>query len=82
MDGPQNEVGAGIPNHQDNRPTTNNSHHSKPTAPSVTRCRRCKRPLSAPLSLLLGAGPVCRRHILDGAPLFNALNNTSDGLAA
>jgi Family of unknown function (DUF6011) len=51
-----------------------------PTAPSLTRCRRCKRPLSAPLSLLFGAGPVCRRHIFDGN-YPTALDSFADDLA-
>jgi ribosomal protein S14 len=51
-----------------------------PTAPSLTRCRRCGRPLSAARSLLLGAGPVCRRRNFEGE-LLNALSSFADDLA-
>jgi hypothetical protein len=53
------------------RPAPPQSRPSRNTtnALSITRrCRRCRRPLTAPLSLFFGAGPVCRRHILDQEP--------------
>jgi Family of unknown function (DUF6011) len=56
------------------------NHDQDVDTPSVTRCRRCKRPLSAPLSLLLRAGPVCRRRIVQGE-LCNALHSFADDLA-
>jgi hypothetical protein len=60
------------------------SHHTTETnAFSVDddlqtcRCVRCQRVLTAPLSQFLGAGPVCRRHLLE-AELPTAVASFTD----
>jgi hypothetical protein len=78
-EGPLNEVGP-RPGHHSRTEDTDTNRTLNATATSVTRCRRCRRPLSAPLSLLFGAGPVCRRHIFDGE-LVTAVANCADDLA-
>jgi Family of unknown function (DUF6011) len=75
--GPPNEVGP-RPGHHTRTEDTNRTINA--TASIVTRCRRCKRPLSAPLSLLLRAGPVCRRRIVQGE-LCTAVHSFADDLA-
>jgi hypothetical protein len=78
-DGPPNKVGP-RPGHHSRTEDTDTNRTINPTASIVTRCRRCKRPLSAPLSLLLRAGPVCRRRIVQ-EELCNALHSFADDLA-
>jgi hypothetical protein len=46
----------------------------------MVTCSRCGRPLTARLSVLYGAGAVCRRHIFEGE-LANALHSCADDLA-
>jgi ribosomal protein S14 len=74
--GPPNEVGP-RPEHHFRTEDTDTNRTLNATASIVTRCRRCGRPLSAARSLLLGAGPVCRRHIFDGE-LVTAVTNCAD----
>jgi hypothetical protein len=78
-EGPLKRVGP-RPGHHSEAEDTDTNRTINPTAPSVTRCRRCRRPLSAARSLLLGAGPVCRRHLF-GGELSHAWESFPDDLA-
>ncbi|WAL67215.1 DUF6011 domain-containing protein [Amycolatopsis cynarae] len=43
------------------------------TGPDLdVRCERCRRPLSARVSVALGLGPACRRHIETTEPTRRA----------
>jgi hypothetical protein len=57
--------------------TTDSDDHSLSDQPC--RCRRCRRVLTSPLSVSLGAGPVCLRHIFEGE-LFTAMDSFADAL--
>jgi Family of unknown function (DUF6011) len=76
-EGPLKRVGP-RPGHHSRTEDTDRTINA--TASIVTRCRRCRRPLSAPRSLLLGAGPVCRRRIVQGE-LCTAVHSFADDLA-
>ena len=64
---------------------TNITSHAKtvdePILPAPRcRCRRCRRVLTAALSVRLGAGPVCRRRLFE-AELSSALDSFTAELA-
>jgi hypothetical protein len=69
--GPPIEVGPRPGHHSRTEDTdTNITSHAKTLDESILpdprcRCCRCRRLLTAPLSVRLGAGPVCRRRLFD-----------------
>jgi hypothetical protein len=83
---PKKGVGRTTPHHQGDRPSTNTfssqytaDQHSLSDQPC--RCRRCGRVLTSPLSVSVGAGPVCRRHPL-GEELSAAVESFRDLVVA